>query len=136
MGGQFPSGHGRNTAKSLTGFYQNLFPIVSLLRFPSQKRTFSEPKTYGFRTKTVRFWYGNRRRMPAKTEIQKKYSQIIYSIFNIRLLYKRHKSLCVPVTPCHPITLDLQSSIIEKIASQNTYNFPETDMYKSAIVRC
>ena len=71
-----------------------------LLRFPSQNRTFSEPKTYGFRTKTVRFWDGNRRRMPAKTEIQKKYSQIIYSIFNIRL-YKRHKSLCVPVTPSH-----------------------------------
>ena len=33
-----------------------------LLRFPSQNRTFSEPKTYGFRTKTVRFWDGNRKR--------------------------------------------------------------------------
>ena len=36
-----------------------------LLRFPSQNRTFSEPKTYGFRTKTVRFWDGNRRMKPS-----------------------------------------------------------------------
>ena len=48
-------------------FYQNLFPIVSLLRSPSQKRTVSIPRTYVLRCKTVRFWDGNRKRMPAKT---------------------------------------------------------------------
>ena len=38
---------------------QNLFQAVSLLRSPSQNRTVSEPKTYGFRPKNVRFWDGN-----------------------------------------------------------------------------
>ena len=55
-------------------FYQNLFPIVSLLRSPSQKRTVSIPRTYVLRCKTVRFWDGNRKRMPAKTIISKNQS--------------------------------------------------------------
>ena len=40
---------------------QNLFQAVSLLRSPSQNRTVSEPKTYGFRPKNVRFWDGNQK---------------------------------------------------------------------------
>ena len=46
---------------------QNLF-----LRSPSQNRTVSEPKTYGFRPKNVRFWDGNHKRMPSEPVIQPK----------------------------------------------------------------
>ena len=52
-------------------FYQNLFPIVSLLRSPSQKRTVLHRRTYVLGMETVRFWDGNRKRMPAKTTISK-----------------------------------------------------------------
>ena len=48
---------------------QNLFQAVSLLRSPSQNRTVSEPKTYGFRPKNVRFWDGNHKRMPSEPVI-------------------------------------------------------------------
>ena len=32
-----------------------------LLWFPSQNRTFSVPKPYGFQTKNIRFWNGERK---------------------------------------------------------------------------
>ena len=48
---------------------QNLFQAASLLRSPSQNRTVSEPKTYGFRPKNVRFWDGNHKRMPSEPVI-------------------------------------------------------------------
>jgi len=36
-----------------------------LLWFPNQNRTFSVPKPYGFRTKNIRFWDGERKRETA-----------------------------------------------------------------------
>ena len=48
----------------------NLFSAISLLRFPSQNRTVFEPRTYGFRTKNVRFWDGNRKRKTSAKIIQ------------------------------------------------------------------
>ena len=41
---------------------RHLFQPVSFLRSPSQNRTVSEPKTYGFRPKNVRFWDGNHKK--------------------------------------------------------------------------
>ena len=38
----------------------NLFEAALLLRSPSQNRTVSDAKTYGFRPKTVCFWFGER----------------------------------------------------------------------------
>ena len=48
----------------------NLFSAISLLRFPNQNRTVFEPRTYGFRTKNIRFWDGNRRRETSAKIIQ------------------------------------------------------------------
>ena len=41
---------------------QNRFQAVFLLRFPPQNRTVFVPRTYGFQTKNIRFWDGNRKR--------------------------------------------------------------------------
>lgn len=54
------------------GKIQNLFQAVSLLRSPSQNRTVSEPKTYGLRTKDVRFGDGKHKRMQTEPVIQPK----------------------------------------------------------------
>ena len=48
----------------------NLFPASSLLRFPSQNRTVFEPRTYGFRTKNIRFWDGNHKKEASAKIIQ------------------------------------------------------------------
>ena len=48
----------------------NLFSAISLLWFPNQNRTVFEPRTYGFRTKNIRFWDGNRRRETSAKIIQ------------------------------------------------------------------
>ena len=39
-----------------------------LLWFPNQNRTFSVPKPYGFRTKNIRFWDGERKRGVLETD--------------------------------------------------------------------
>ena len=41
----------------------NLFEAALLLRSPSQNRTVSDAKTYGFRPKTVCSWDGNHKKV-------------------------------------------------------------------------
>ena len=51
---------------------QNLFSLVSFLRFPSQKRTVLVRKPYVFGSKTVRFWDGNHKSKPFETSLLSK----------------------------------------------------------------
>ena len=46
---------------ALSRFHLPFRIINTLLWFPSQNRTFSEPKPYVFGTETVRFWFGERK---------------------------------------------------------------------------
>ena len=72
---------------------QNLFSLVSFLRFPSQKRTVLVRKPYVFGSENVRFWDGNRKSMSSSLIIE----PCCAGFFNLVTL----------------VMLDLQSSVIE-----------------------
>ena len=71
-----------------------------LLRFPSQNRTFSEPKTYGFRTKTVRFWDGNRRMKPSGNRFMSNPAKECYLLLFLKMLdisFKKRIFACLNI---------------------------------------
>ena len=71
-----------------------------LLRFPSQNRTFSEPKTYGFRTKTVRFWDGNRRMKPSGNRFMPNPAKECYLLLFLKMLdisFKKRIFACLNI---------------------------------------